>query len=257
MVVLLVLAIAGANVANLLFAQAASRQRDMAVRLAVGATRGRLQRQMLIESLLLGLAGGALGVLLSLWSTHALSLVHPPAPVPLDLTLRVDWRVLLFSFVLSAVSGLLLGLAPAWAASRPRLANALKGEDALTRPGRRISLRNLLIIAQVSMSVVLLCVTGLFLRSLAERRQHRHRLSVAQNLLMLRLRRPACPRLHGRAHCRSFSPCLQQQVGALPGRAIGCGFDGCGALSSDGKPQRRLLMWSVTPTNKDIRQRQL
>jgi len=213
-VVLLVLAIAGANVANLLFAQAASRQRDMAVRLAVGATRGRLQRQMLIESLLLGLAGGALGVLLSLWSTHALSLVHPPAPVPLDLTLRVDWRVLLFSFVLSAVSGLLLGLAPAWAASRPRLANALKGEDALTRPGRRISLRNLLIIAQVSMSVVLLCVTGLFLRSL----ESAANINIGfrtQNLLMLSVD----PRVHGYTPERTiaFLTQLQQRAAALPG----------------------------------------
>jgi predicted permease len=165
-VVLLVLSIAAANVANLLFAQAAGRQRDMAVRLALGATRGRLQRQMLIESLLLGLAGGAFGILLSLWSTRALSSIHLPAPIPLNLTISVDWRVLLYSFLLSVVCGLLLGIAPAWAASRPLLANALKGEDALARPGRRISLRNLLVVLQIAMSVVLLCVTGLFLRSL-------------------------------------------------------------------------------------------
>jgi predicted permease len=164
-VVLLVLSIAGANVANLLFAQAARRQRDMAVRLALGATRARLQRQMLIESTLLGFAGGAFGVLLSLWSTRMLSLVRLPAPVPLNLTVQVDWRVLLYSFLLSAVSGLLLGLAPAWAASRPRLAHALKGDDALASRGHRISFRSLLVIAQIAMSVVLLCVTGLFLRS--------------------------------------------------------------------------------------------
>jgi predicted permease len=213
-VVLLVLAIAGASVANLLFAQAASRQRDMAVRLAVGATRGRIQRQMLIESLLLGLGGGALGVLLSLWSTHALSLMHLPAPVPIDLTLRVDWRVLVYSFALSAVSGVLLGLAPAWAASRPRLANALKGEDALARPGRRISLRNLLVIAQVSMSVVLLCVTGLFLRSL----QSAANIDIGfrtQNLLLMSID----PGVHGYTPERTvaFLAQLQQRVAALPG----------------------------------------
>jgi predicted permease len=213
-VVLLVLAIAGANVANLLFAQAASRQRDMAVRLALGATRARLQRHMLIESLLLGLGGGALGVLLSLWSTHALSLVHLPAPVPLDLTLRVDWRVLLYSFALSAVSGVLLGLAPAWTASRPRLANALKGEDALASRGRRISLRNFLVVTQIAMSVVLLCLTGLFLRSL----QSAVDIDIgfrSQNLLLMSVD----PRVHGYTPERTvaFLTQLQQRVADLPG----------------------------------------
>jgi ABC-type antimicrobial peptide transport system permease subunit len=102
-VALLVLAIAGANVANLLFAQAAARQRDMAVRLALGATRARLRRQMLTESLLLGLGGGVLGVLLSLWATSALSSFRLPVPVPLDISIGVDWRVLVFSFALTGV----------------------------------------------------------------------------------------------------------------------------------------------------------
>ncbi|HVU48512.1 MAG TPA: ABC transporter permease, partial [Terracidiphilus sp.] len=94
LVVLLLLAIAGANVANLLFAQAASRQRDMAVRLALGATRFRLQRQMLMESTLMAACGGVVGVLLSLWATRGLSTLRLPAPVPLDLHVGVDWRVL-------------------------------------------------------------------------------------------------------------------------------------------------------------------
>jgi predicted permease len=191
-VVLLVLCIACANVANLLFAQAASRQRDMAVRLALGATRGRLQRQMLMESLLLGLGGGVLGVSLSLWATSALSKFHIPAPVPIDISIHVDWRVLLYSFALSVVSGLMLGIAPAWAASRPRLANALKGEDTLASPGRRISLRNLLVVVQIAMSVVLLCVTGLFLHSL----QSAASIDIgfrSQNLLMMSVD----PRIHG------------------------------------------------------------
>jgi predicted permease len=213
-VVLLVLSIAGANVANLLFAQAAGRQRDMAVRLALGATRGRLQRQMLMESLLLGIGGGVVGVTLSLWSTRALSAIHLPAPVPLDASISVDWRVLLYSFVLSAASGLLLGLAPAWAASRPKLANALKGEDALARPGRRISLRNLLVVAQVAMSVILLCITGLFLRSL----QSAADIDIgfrSQNLLLMSVD----PRVHGYTPERTiaFLTQLQQSVAALPG----------------------------------------
>jgi predicted permease len=213
-VVLLVLLIAGANVANLLFAQAASRQRDMAVRLALGATRARLRRQLLIESVLLGLGGGVIGVLLSLWATRALSALHIPAPVPLDVSIGVDWRVLLFAFVLSVLSGLLLGVAPAWAASRPLLSNALKGEDALARPGRRISLRNLLLVAQIAMSVILLCVTGLFLRSL----ESASSIDIGfrpNNVLMMSVD----PRLNGYTpeHTALFLSQLQQRVAAIPG----------------------------------------
>jgi predicted permease len=213
-VVLLVLAIAGANVANLLFAQAAARQRDMAVRLALGATRARLRRQMLTESLLLGLGGGGLGVLLSLWATSALSSFRLPVPVPLDISVGIDWRVLLFSFALSIASGLLLGLAPTWAASRPLLANALKGEDALARPGRRFTLRNFLVVAQIAMSVVLLCVTGLFLRSL----QSASTIDIGfrtDNMLMMSFD----PSVHGYAPERSvnFMMQLQGRVAALPG----------------------------------------
>ena len=165
-VVLLVLSIAGANAANLLLARAAARQREMAVRIALGATRGRLLRQMLIESLLLALGGGLFGVVLSEWTTRALSAFHLPAPIPLDLRISVDWRVLLYAFALSVGTGLLLGLLPAWAGSRPLVLSALKGEDRLVRPGRRWSLRNVLVVSQIAMSLVLLSATGLFLRSM-------------------------------------------------------------------------------------------
>ena len=147
-VVLLVLSIAGANAANLLLARASARQREMAVRIALGATRGRLLRQMLIESLLLALGGGLFGVILSEWATRALSAFHLPAPVPLDLRISVDWRVLLYAFALSVGTGLLFGLLPAWAGSRPMVSSALKGEDALLRPGRRWSLRNVLVVSK-------------------------------------------------------------------------------------------------------------
>ena len=165
-VVLLVLGIACANVSNLLLAQAAARQREMAVRISLGATRGQLLRQMLLESVLLAMGGGVLGTVLALWGTSVLSALHLPAPVPLDVRLSVDWRVLLYTFVLSLASGLLFGFVPGWIASRPTLSNALKGEDALARPGRRFTLRNVLVVSQIAMSVVLLCATGLFLRSL-------------------------------------------------------------------------------------------
>jgi predicted permease len=214
LVVLLVLAIACANVANLLFAQAATRQRDMAVRLALGATRGRLQRQMLTESTLLGLGGGIVGVLLSLWTTSALSSFRLPAPVPLDVAIGIDWRVLLYSSALAVASGLLLGLAPAWVAARPALASALKGEDALARPGRRFTLRSILLVAQIAMSVVLLCVTGLFLRSL----QSAATIEIGfrtKNILMMSVD----PSVHGYTPQRTagFMLDLQQRVAALPG----------------------------------------
>ena len=213
-VALLVLAIAGANVANLLFAQASGRQREMAVRLALGATHGRLQRQMLLESVLLGLGGGVLGVLLSLWSTQALSAIKLPVPVPVDMRIGVDWRVLVFTFGLSILSGLLLGVAPAWAAARPLLGSALKGEDALARPGRRWTLRNLLTVAQIAMSVILLSMTGLFLRSLETAAS----IDIGfrpQNLLSVSVD----PRLHGYTPERTvaFLHQLRERVAVLPG----------------------------------------
>ena len=165
-VVLLLLAIAGFNVANLLFAQALNRQREMAVRLALGATRGRLVRLVLLESLLLGLGGGMMGVLLSLWSAGALSSLRVPAPVPLDLRVTIDARTLAYAIVLSALCGILLGLAPAWAASRPKIASALKGDAGFVVAGGGLSARNVLVVAQVALAMVLLAITGLFLRSL-------------------------------------------------------------------------------------------
>lgn len=213
-VVLLVLSIAGANVANLLFAQAVTRQREMAVRLALGATRARVRRQVLLESLLMALSGGALGVLLSLGATRGLSAFRLPAPIPLDLQVGADWRVLLFAFVLSVVSGLALGAGPAWAASRPLLLKALKGEDALARPGRRWSLRNVLVVGQIATSVVLLSVTILFLRSLVSAAN----IDIgfrSQGLLMLSVD----PRLNGYSaeQTSRFLAELRQRAASLPG----------------------------------------
>lgn len=213
-IVLLLLAIAGANVANLLFAQAAGRQREMAVRIALGATRGRLRRQLLIDSALLGLAGGSVGALISFWSTQSLSAFHLPAPAPLNVQIGVDWRTLLFTFTLGAVCGVLLGLAPAWAASHPAIANALKGEDALARAGRRFTLRNVLVVAQVAMSLVLLSVTGLFLRSL----ESAANIEIGfrpQGLLLLSVD----PRLNGYTpqQISRFLAELRRRVAALPG----------------------------------------
>lgn len=213
-VVLLLLAIAAANVANLLFAQAAGRQREMAVRLALGATRGRLRRLVLVESLVLGVCGGATGVLLSLWSIRALSAFQVPAPVPLDLHIGLDARTLLFAFLISSVCGLLLGVGPAWAAARPMVANALKGEIVMLRVGWRISVRSVLVVAQMAMSLVLLSLTGLFLRSLQDAAQINIGFQT-RGLLLL----STDPRLNGYTPKQTsiFLTELRRRVAALPG----------------------------------------
>jgi predicted permease len=212
--VLLVLCIACANVANLLLAKSVARQREMAVRIALGASRRQLLRQMLLESVLLSFGGGVLGILLALWATGALSAFHVPAPVPLDLSIAVDWRVLLYTFALSVVTGLLLGIVPAWIASRPVLTSALKGEESLARPGRRVNLRSILVVVQIAMSLVLLCGTGLLLRSL----QNASSIDIgfrSRGLLMMSVD----PRVHGYTPERTtqFLTQLRERVAALPG----------------------------------------
>ena len=216
LVALLVLSIACANVANMFLAQASGRQREMSVRLALGATRRHLLHQMLTESVLLGLGGGFLGVLLSLWATRALMAFRFPAPVPLDISLAVDWRVLLYTFVLSVAAGVLLGLAPAWAVARPIIANGIKGEDLFSRAGRAWSLRNVLVVAQIAMSLVLLCATGLFLRSLGNASQIDTGFRSSGVLMM-----SVDPRLNGYSPERTteFLNQLREKVAAIPGVA--------------------------------------
>jgi predicted permease len=121
---------------------------------------------MLLESTLLALCGGVFGVALCMVGLLGLTSFHWPAPVPIDLSLHMDWRVVLYAFLLSLGTGILCGVGPAIVGSRPVLQNSLKGESALTRPGRKWTLRNLLVVLQISLCLVLLCMTGLFLRSL-------------------------------------------------------------------------------------------
>jgi predicted permease len=213
-VAFLVLCIACANVINLLLAQAFARQREMAVRLSLGARRSQLQRQMLVESTVLALGGGIFGFVLCLWGTSALSAFHLPIPLPIDLTVGIDWKVLAYTFALSVLSGLFIGVAPAWAASRPVLAKALKGEEAFAYKEGRWSLRNALLFSQMFLSLVLLCATGLFLRSL----QSASSIDIgfrSRNLLMMNVD----PQLNGYSTVRTtqFLEELRRRVGGLPG----------------------------------------
>jgi predicted permease len=163
-VVGLVLLIACANVANLLLARASVRRREIAVRLALGASRRRLIRQLLTESLLLALVGGVAGLIATQWTVRLLPQFFS-ANDAMGLDLSVDWRVLVFTFGLSLLTGLLFGLAPALQATRLNLLPALRAEAGGQRL-RRIGLRDVLVISQLAMSLVLLVSAALFVRSL-------------------------------------------------------------------------------------------
>ncbi|HEX4322590.1 MAG TPA: ABC transporter permease [Acidobacteriaceae bacterium] len=161
----MVLLIACANAANLLLARAAARQREVAVRLALGAQRSRLIRQMLTESLLISLLGGGLGVLLAIEGVQVLvSLL--PAGFPRASEIHVNAPVLLFTLLISVVTGILFGVAPALQASRTDPSRALhEGGRGATGSGRQKKLRSLLVISEVSLACVLLIGAGLMLRS--------------------------------------------------------------------------------------------
>jgi predicted permease len=165
-VVGLVLMVACANVANLLLARATARHREVAIRLAIGASRPQLIRQLLTESILLALAGALVGFLLAGIAARAISQFQLPLPFPIVFDFRVNWRVLAFTVGLSLLTALLFGLAPALRATRPDLVGALKNEPAVYGRGRRLGMRNTLVVVQVALSLVLLVNAGLFLRSL-------------------------------------------------------------------------------------------
>jgi predicted permease len=170
-VVGLVLLIACANVANLLLARAAKRRKEVAIRLTLGATRSRLIRYLLTESVLLSCLGGSVGLLLSIWLTSFLTAIKPKVPLPLNVEFHTDWRVLTFTLLLSILVGIVFGLLPALQASKHEIVPALKDQmDHPDSPRRWWSLRNALVIGQVAISIVVLIAAGLFLRSLGHAR---------------------------------------------------------------------------------------
>lgn len=169
----LVLLVACTNLASLVLARGWRRRREIGIRQAVGATRWDLVRQLLVESLLLGLAGGAAGVLVAWWSGRVITAQAAALSLPLNVTLGVDFRVLVFAFLLSLAAGLAFGTAPALRVTNPALAASLSNPEttvqgSMTARRRRVGLRGIFIIAQVGASMVLLVAAGLLVRAVQE-----------------------------------------------------------------------------------------
>lgn len=163
----LVLLVACANVANLMLARATARAKEIGIRLAIGAGRGRIARQLLTESVLLSLLGGALGWGFAYLGTGLVQASVPPLPLPVALEVAPDWYVLKWMLAVSLLTGVIFGLAPALLSSRSDLVAVIKGDAAgITSNRRRWNLRGVLVVAQVSISIIVLICAGLFLRSL-------------------------------------------------------------------------------------------
>src|SRR5216683_838741 len=167
--VAVVLLIACANVANLLLARAASRRKEIAVRLALGGSRGRLVRQMLTESFVLASLGAALGLAVAFWTARSLAAFLPPYASRVTFDTRPDVVVFAFTLGLTVITTLLFGLAPTLHASKQDLVTAMKDNTSMVGRGpRKVSLRHALVITQVALSMVALISAGLFVRSLRE-----------------------------------------------------------------------------------------
>jgi predicted permease len=193
----LVLLIACANVANLMLARAAGRQREIAVRLALGAARSRLIRYSIVEGLLLSLAGAGIGLLLAMWMAQKLVLFIP-TELPVNLTTTPDLRILTFTLTVSVLTGLLFSVAPALAASGVELLRALQWQGRSIAGGAQARFRQVLVIAQVAFSAVLLIGAGLFLRTLINLRSVDPGLRT-ENVILF----SANPRLNGYDNQRS------------------------------------------------------
>jgi predicted permease len=212
-----ILLIACANVANLMLARAAARHREIAVRVALGASRWMLVRQMLIESVVLGLVGGAAGLLLALWGIEFLSALAQQTSVPRAKSIGLDGRVLLFTLAASLVTGLIFGSVPAIQSSKPDLNDALKEGGRGSGSRRRTRTRNLLVVSEMALAFVLLTGAGLLINSFLKLRAVDPGLHPENVLTMsISLPRQKYPQPE---QVIQFHRQLLEQVGAVPGIA--------------------------------------
>ncbi|MFZ0415223.1 MAG: ABC transporter permease [Candidatus Acidiferrales bacterium] len=168
-----VLLLACANVANLLLVRSVGRRREMAIRLSIGATRWRLVRQLLAESLILAFCGGAIAMVFTLWTAGTLgSFVPPVAEIPLSMTVTADRSVLFATFIISILTGVIFGILPAFRSSSLQPVTVLKEEAGSTSGGmHKARLSGALVVAQIAMSLLLLVCAGLFIRSVRQAQQ--------------------------------------------------------------------------------------
>jgi putative ABC transport system permease protein len=213
--VTLVLLIACANVANLLLARAVGRQKEIAVRIAIGAGRARIMRQLVIESLVLAAAGGAGGLLLATWSVSLFAAASIPG-LPRAQGIAVDWPVAMFTLALSVITGLVFGAVPAWQATRVDIRESLNEESrGGSSSSRHRRLRSTLVVAEIALALVLLVGAGLLLRSFSALTRVSPGFN-AQNLLVINL--PLSPRTYGDNVVRTAAvERIVERVTALPG----------------------------------------
>jgi predicted permease len=249
--VCLVLLIACVNVANLLLGRSTARQKEMAIRAALGARRTRVVRQLLTESILLGLLGGALGVLLALWGTHTL-LAYVPKELPRTQNVGIDLAVLLFVVAVSIVTGLLFGLAPAFHSSSIDLRDSLQ-ESSRGSTGGRHGLQNGLVVAEVGLALLLLIGAGLTLRTILHLYRVRTGFATSGALVFDVSLPPS--RYQGGPANRAFYRELTARIRSLPGVSAVGATDNMPMTGNDSemyfyvegraKPQRQNMPWAM------------
>jgi putative ABC transport system permease protein len=210
-----VLLIACANVANLLLARAAIREKEIAIRLAIGARRSRIIRQLLTESAVLGLVGGAAGLLLAVWGLRVLVALSP-GDIPRFDQAGIDGRVLVFTLAVSLLTGLIFGLVPSLQASKPDLNSTLKeGGRGTTGGAGALRVRNLLVVSEIALSLVLLVGAGLLIRSFIRLQQFDLGFN-PDNLATMRIQLPGT-KYREAAQVEAFYKQLFERIESVPG----------------------------------------
>ncbi len=212
----LILLTACANVANLLLARSTERQKEIGVRVAIGASRFRLLRQLLTESILLALLGGALGLMLAYWLTDLMLGLIPPLPYNFAPNFfALDGKVLIFSLIISLATGLIFGLFPALYSTKPDIVPILKGESGtMIGKSRQLGLKNILVITQIALSLIVLVCGGLFIKSFRNAQKIDPGFEVKNKMLI-----SVSPSLLGYddEKCRNFYEQVTKRIETLPG----------------------------------------